>query len=55
MLPADFDLPPAEDLYELIDERCRRDSLGITSNRSPEDWYPLFPNPVLAETPSDAL
>ena len=27
----------------------------LTSNRSPEDWYPLFPNPVVAESLLDRL
>ena len=27
----------------------------IASNRSPQDWYPLFPNPVLAEGALDRL
>ena len=26
-----------------------------TSNRSPADWYPLFPNPVVAESLLDRL
>ena len=38
----------ADDLYELITERASR-SLILTSNRAPADWYPLFPNPVVAE------
>ena len=43
----DFCLTPlspqqAEDLYQLIDERYRRGSMVVTSNRSPEDWYDLF-------------
>lgn len=45
----------AEDLYELVDERGRKGSLVITSNRSPEDWYSLFPNPVIAESALDRL
>ncbi|MFD7785379.1 ATP-binding protein [Streptomyces nojiriensis] len=28
---------------------------GITSNRAPNDWYPLFPNPVVAESLLDRL
>src|SRR5574342_101914 len=41
----------ADDLYELVSERARLGrSLVITSNRSPVDWYPLFPNPVVAES-----
>jgi DNA replication protein DnaC len=27
----------------------------ITSNRAPADWYPLFPNPVVAESLLDRL
>ena len=44
----------ADDLYELINERANR-SLILTSNRSPVDWYPLFPNPVVAESLLDRL
>jgi DNA replication protein DnaC len=39
----------ADDLYEPITERAGR-SLGLTSNRAPQDWYPLFPNPAAAES-----
>ena len=45
----------ADDLYELISERARAGSMILTSNRSPQDWYPLFPNPVLAEGALDRL
>jgi DNA replication protein DnaC len=44
----------ADDLYELITERAGR-SLILTSNRAPADWYPLFPNPVVAESLLDQL
>ncbi len=44
----------ADDLYELITERAGR-PLILTSNRSPADWYPLFPNPVVAESLLDRL
>jgi DNA replication protein DnaC len=44
----------ADDLYELITERSGR-SLILTSNRAPHDWYPLFPNPVVAESLLDRL
>jgi DNA replication protein DnaC len=27
----------------------------LTSNRSAQDWYPLFPNPVVAEGALDRL
>ncbi len=51
----EFSTLQAEDLYELIDERGRKGSQVITSNRSPEDWYSLFPNPVIAESALDRL
>lgn len=44
----------ADDLYELVSERQGR-SLIVTSNRAPSDWYPLFPNPVVAESLPDRL
>lgn len=51
----EFTPSQAEDLYELICERYRAGSMIVTSNRSPKDWYPLFPNPVLAESALDRL
>ncbi|MEV6987567.1 IS21-like element helper ATPase IstB [Sphaerisporangium sp. NPDC051017] len=44
----------ADDLYELITERTGK-SMILTSNRQPMDWYPLFPNPVVAESLLDRL
>jgi DNA replication protein DnaC len=44
----------ADDLYELITERAGK-SMITTSNRAPADWYPLFPNPVVAESLLDRL
>ena len=44
----------ADDLYELITERTGR-SMILTSNRAPADWYPLFPNPVVAESILDRI
>ena len=44
----------ADDLYELVSERTGR-SLIITANRSAEDWYSLFPNPVVAESILDRV
>ncbi len=38
----------------LITERAGK-SLILTSNRAPADWYPLFPNPVVAESLLDRL
>ena len=46
----------ADDLYELVSERIRAHrSLILASNRAPLDWYPLFPNPVVAESLLDRL
>ena len=44
----------ADDLYELITERAGRPMI-LTSNRTPADWYPLFPNPVVAESILDRI
>jgi len=44
----------ADDAYELVSERQGR-SLITTSNWAPSDWYPLFPNPVVAESLRDRL
>jgi DNA replication protein DnaC len=51
----EFTKTQAEDLYELIDRRYRSGSFLVTANRLPEDWYPLFPNPVIAESALDRL
>ena len=46
----------ADDLYELVSARASAGkSLIITANRAPLDWYPLFPNPVVAESLLDRL
>jgi DNA replication protein DnaC len=51
----EFTKTQAEDVYELIDRRYRNGSLIVTANRAPKDWYPLFPNPVIAESTLDRL
>ena len=51
----EFTKSQAEDLYELIDQRYRTSSMIVTANRLPKDWYPLFPNPVIAESALDRL
>jgi hypothetical protein len=50
----DFAPTQADDLYELLTERAGR-PLVLTANRRPEDWYPRFPNPVVAESVLDRL
>ena len=51
----EFTKTQAEDIYELIDRRHRNSSLVVTTNRAPKDWYPLFPNPIIAESALDRL
>jgi len=49
-----FSATQADDLYELISERAGA-SVVITANRAAEDWYSLFPNPVVAESILDRV
>ena len=51
----EFTKTQTEDLYKLIDQRYRSSSMIITANRTPKDWYSLFPNPVIAESALDRL
>jgi DNA replication protein DnaC len=44
-----------DDFYELLSERAGRGAFILTSNRSPKDWYELFPNAVVAESVLDRL
>ena len=50
----ELSMTQADDLYELITERAGQ-PLILTSNRTPTDWYPLFPNPVVAESILDRV
>lgn len=52
----DLSTTQADDLYELTSDRAATGrSLILTSNRAPIDWYPLFPNPIVAESLLDRL
>ena len=53
----DFTVSQADDFYELVCERVGQPghSLILTSNRSPADWYPLFPNAVVGESVLDRV
>jgi DNA replication protein DnaC len=53
----DFSLAQADDFYELVCERAGKPgrALLLTSNRSPADWYPLFPNAVVGESVLDRV
>lgn len=44
-----------DDLYEIIDRRYERRSLGITSNRALEEWSEVFGNALLASAALDRL
>ena len=48
-------LPQAEDFYEIVAERHLKSSIIITSNRPPQNWIPLFPDPVMADSALDRL
>ncbi|MBR7832992.1 ATP-binding protein [Actinospica durhamensis] len=46
-----FTAQQADDLYELVSQRSADGtSLIITANRAAQDWYGLFPNPVVPES-----
>jgi DNA replication protein DnaC len=45
----------AEDIYEVVTERHLKSSIVVTSNRPPEDWVALFPDPVMANSALDRL
>ena len=42
-----LDQKEAEMLYVLAEERLGRASTILTSNRPPDDWYGIFPDPVV--------
>ena len=50
-----LDHEKSSDIYELIIERHRRSSTIITSNRTTEEWIPLFDDPLLAQSALDRL
>jgi DNA replication protein DnaC len=45
----------SSDFYEVVIERHRRASTVVTSNRSIEEWIPLFDDPILAQSALDRL
>ena len=50
-----FDQKESELLYGLADERLGRASTILTSNRPPQDWYGIFPDPVIGQAILDRL
>jgi len=50
-----LDQKESETLYALADERLGRASTILTSNRPPQDWYGIFPDPVIGQAILDRL
>lgn len=45
----------SSDFYEIIIERHKRSTTIVTSNRTIEEWIPLFDDPILAQSALDRL
>lgn len=50
-----YDAKESELLYELSDERLGNSTTIVTSNRPVEDWYGVFPDPVIGGAILDRL
>jgi DNA replication protein DnaC len=50
-----LDPQQSSDFYEVILERHRRASTLLTSNRTIDEWIPLFDDPILAQSALDRL
>jgi len=50
-----LDARQSSDIYEVIIERHKRSSTIFTSNRTVEEWIPLFDDPMLAQSALDRL
>jgi DNA replication protein DnaC len=50
-----LDARQSSDIYEVIIERHKRGSTIFTSNRTVEEWIPLFDDPMLAQSALDRL
>ena len=50
-----YDTKEAELLYAICDERLGTGSIILTSNRPAEDWYSVFPDPVIGGAVLDRL
>jgi len=50
-----YDTREAELLYAICDERLGSGSMILTSNRPAEDWYSVFPDPVIGGAILDRL
>lgn len=50
-----LDNEETECLYRIVDERLGNRSIIVTSNRPPEDWLSIFPDPVVGGAMLDRL
>jgi len=50
-----IDQKQSEMLYAIADERIERGSIIMTSNRPPQDWFSMFPDPVIGNALLDRL
>ena len=50
-----LDAEQSSDFYQLVLERHRRASTILTSNRTIDEWIPLFDDPILAQSAIDRL
>jgi len=50
-----LDQKEAEMLYVVAEERLGKASTVLTSNRPPEDWYAIFPDPVVGGAVLDRM
>ncbi len=48
-----MDAVESRDLYEILTERHRAGSMIVTSNRGPDEWLPMFADPVRAQSAID--
>ncbi|MDH3728769.1 MAG: IS21-like element helper ATPase IstB [Myxococcales bacterium] len=50
-----LDIQQSSDFYDVIIERHRHATTIVTSNRSIDEWIPLFDDPILAQSALDRL
>lgn len=48
-----MDAVESRDIYEILTERHRAGSMIVTSNRGPDEWLPMFADPVRAQSAID--
>lgn len=50
-----MDATESHDFYDLVVERHGKGSMVVSSNRTPEEWLPLFADPIRAQSAVDRL